>query len=270
MTEAPIEEVGIDRGMWVWRQPDYTKEYIVVADVARGDGSDYSACQVFEVEDMEQCAEYKGQLSTTDYGNFLIEVATKYNDALLVVENNNIGWATIQTIIDRGYKNLFYQSKDLQVVDTEHNITNKYRAQDRNMVPGFSTTAKTRPLAIAKMEEYTREKLVKLHSNRLIDELFVFIYKTGVTQSKAEAMQGYNDDLVMSYSIALWVRDTALRLQKDKNDQQWATMNSMLKSNGNQSEHAAGFGVGSVGNQKNPYEMDIGTGEKEDLTWLIK
>ena len=63
-------------------------------------------------------------------------------------------------------------------------------------------------------------------------------------------MQGYNDDLVMSYSIALWVRDTALRLQKDKNDQQWATMNSMLKSNGNKSEHAAGFGVGSVGNHE--------------------
>ncbi len=270
LTEAPIEELGMDRGFWVFRQPDYTKEYIVVADVARGDGTDFSACQVFEVEDMEQVAEYKGQLSTTDYGNFLIEVATKYNDALLVVENNNIGWATIQTIIDRGYKNLFYQSKDLQVVDVEHQINNKYRAQDRNMVPGFSTTQKTRPLVIAKMEEYTREKLVKIHSNRLIDELFVFIYKSGVSQSKAEAMQGYNDDLVMSYSIALWVRDTALRLQKDKNDQQWATMNSMLKSNGNKSEHAAGFGVGSVGNQKNPYEMDIGTGEKEDLTWLIK
>jgi len=271
MIEAPVEELGIDRGLWVWRQPDYTKEYIVVADVARGDGSDFSACQVFEVEDMEQCAEYKGQLSTTDYGNFLIEVATKYNDALLVVENNNIGWATIQTIIDRGYKNLFYMSKDLQVVDTEHNITNKYRAQDKNMVPGFSTTAKTRPLAIAKMEEYTREKLVKLHSNRLIDELFVFIYKTGVTQSKAEAMQGYNDDLVMSYSIALWVRDTALRLQKDKNDQQWATMNTMLKSNGNKSEQAVGFGKGSIGQpNSNPYEMEIGNGEKEDLTWLIK
>ena len=270
LIEVPVEELGVDRGFWVFRQPDYTKEYIVVADVARGDGTDFSACQVFEVEDMEQVAEYKGQLSTTDYGNFLIEVATKYNDALLVVENNNIGWATIQTIIDRGYKNLFYQSKDLQVVDVEHQVNNKYRAQDRNMVPGFSTTQKTRPLVIAKMEEYTREKLVKIHSNRLIDELFVFIYKSGVSQSKAEAMQGYNDDLVMSYSIALWVRDTALRLQKDKNDQQWATMNSMLKSNGNQSEHAAGFGVGSVGNQKNPYEMDIGTGEKEDLTWLIK
>ena len=43
----------------------------------------------------------------------------------------------------------------------------------------------------------------------------------------------------------------------------------MLKSNGNKSEHAAGFGVGSTGIQKNPYEMDFGD-EKEDLTWLIK
>jgi hypothetical protein len=48
-------------------------------------------------------------------------------------------------------------------------------------------------------------------------------------------------------------------------------MNTMLKSNGNKSEHAVGFGKGSTGQpQKNPYEMDIGTGEKEDLTWLIK
>ena len=30
LTEAPIEELGMDRGFWVFRQPDYTKEYIVV------------------------------------------------------------------------------------------------------------------------------------------------------------------------------------------------------------------------------------------------
>jgi hypothetical protein len=211
MVKEPVEKIGMDRNLWIWKQPDYSKQYIVVADVARGDGADYSATQVFDVENMEQVAEYKGQLGTTDYGNFLIELATKYNDALLVVENNNIGWATIQTIIDRGYKNLFYQSKDLQVVDVEHQVNNKYRAQDRSMVPGFSTTIKTRPLIVAKMEEYTREKLVKLNSSRLIEELFVFIYKVGLVNSKAEAMQGYNDDLVMSYSIALWIRDTALR-----------------------------------------------------------
>ena len=220
---------------------------------------------------MEQCAEYKGQLGTTDYGNFLIEVATKYNDAILVVENNNIGWATIQTIIDRGYKNLFYQSKDLKYVDVEHQVNNKYRAQDKSMVAGFSTTAKTKPLIIAKMEEYTREKLVKLHSNRLIDELFVFIYKQGIIHSRAEAMQGYNDDLVMSYSIALWIRDTALRLQKDRNDQQWAMMNTLLDKNGNKPEASVGFQKGKPGQpSEDPYKWNPTGKEDEDLTWLIE
>ena len=100
----------------------------------------------------------------------------------------------------------------------------------------------------------------------MVDELFVYIYKN----SRTEAMEGYNDDLVMSYSIALWVRDTALRLQKDRNDQQWAMMNTMLDSNGNKSDHSVGFGKGLVGKpSSNPYEMDFGK-EKEDLTWLIK
>ena len=178
-----------------------------------------------------------------------------------------MGWATIQTIIDRGYKNLFYQSKDYKYVDVEHQVNNRYRSQDRSMVAGFSTTMKSKPLIIAKMEEYTREKLVKIYSNRLIDELFVYIYKN----SKTQAMDGYNDDLVMSYAIALWVRDTALRLQKDRNDQQWAMMDSILENNGNSPvDDSVGFQAGKPGMpNKNPWEMDIG-GEKEDLTWLIK
>ena len=266
MVKAPVLEEGIDRNLWVWEQPNYSKQYIVVADVARGDGSDYSACQVFEIGDMVQVAEYKGQLGTTDYGNFLIGLSTRYNDAILVVENNNVGWATIQTIIDRQYKNLFYQSKDYKYVDVEHQVNNRYRSQDKQMVAGFSTTAKTKPLIIAKMEEYTREKLVKINSNRLIDELFVYIYNN----SKTEAMKGYNDDLVMSFAIALWVRDTALRLQTDRNDQQWAMMNSMLDNNRNKPDDSEGFQFGKKGGpKKNPYEMEIGK-DKEDLTWLIK
>ena len=263
LVQEPIEQTGIDKNLWIWSYPDYTKEYLVTADVARGDGSDYSATQVFDVESLEQVAEYKGQLSTTDYGNFLIDLATRYNDALLVVENNNVGWATVQTIIDRGYKNLFYQSKDLKYVDTEHQMeSNRYRARDRNMIPGFTTSLKTRPLIIAKMEEYTREKMITVKSSRLIEELFVFIYYN----NKAEAMQGYNDDLVMSYSIALWIRDTALRLKKESDEYQRQMLGSFINSNKGYDE---GFSKGQVRPEENPWEMEI-HGEKENLSWLLK
>ena len=205
---------------------------------------------------MEQVAEYKGKISTKDFGNLCVNTATEYNNALLVVENNNIGWATLQQCIDRGYENLFYTSKDLKYVDTEHQMTNKYRIADRNMVAGFSMTSKTRPLVIAKLEEYFREKSVIARSNRLIDELFVFIYNN----NKAEAMTGYNDDLVMSFALTLWVRDTALRLKNEGIELTKRTLSGV----------ASQMLPQTPTNQNNSWEMEVGpNGEKESLDWLI-
>ena len=76
---------------------------------------------------MEQVVEYKGRLNTKDYGNMLVSISTEYNDVILIIENNNIGWDTIQQVIDRDYPNLFYTSKDLQYVDVQHQLHNKYR-----------------------------------------------------------------------------------------------------------------------------------------------
>ena len=252
----PMEKRGIDSNYWIWQPPNYTKNYVVSADVSRGDGTDYSAFHIIDVESLEQVAEYKGKISTQDFGNMLVNVASEYNNALLVVENNNIGWAAIQQVIDREYPNLFYTSKDLQYVDVQHQITNKYRSQERNMVPGFSTTSKTRPLIVAKLEEMFREESVVVHSQRLIDELFVFIYNG----NRAEAMTGYNDDLVMSFAIALWVRDTALRLRSEGIELSKKAIQGIGQNPGIYTSEV----------QKNDsWEMDV-KGEKEDLTWLIK
>ncbi len=252
----PMEKRGIDSNYWIWQPPNYTKNYVVSADVSRGDGTDYSAFHIIDVESLEQVAEYKGKISTQDFGNMLVNVASEYNNALLVVENNNIGWAAIQQVIDREYPNLFYTSKDLQYVDVQHQMTNKYRSQERNMVPGFSTTSKTRPLIVAKLEEMFREESVVVHSQRLIDELFVFIYNG----NRAEAMQGYNDDLVMSFAIALWVRDTALRLRSEGIELSKRAIQGIGQNSGIYTSEV----------QKNDsWEMDV-KGEKEDLTWLLK
>ena len=193
----PVEKRGIDSNMWVWEQPNYNKDYIVCADVGRGDSADYSAFHVIELESLTQVAEYKGRINTKDFGNMLVSVSTEYNDALLIVENNNIGWATIQQIIDRDYPNLFYTSKDLQYVDVQHQVTNKHYREDKKMVAGFSTTSKTRPLIISKLEEFFREESVVVRSNRLVDELLTFVY----INNRSEAMRGYNDDLVMSLLV---------------------------------------------------------------------
>ena len=204
---------------------------------------------------MNQVAEYKGHIPTKEFGNLCVQMATEYNDALLIMENASIGWAAIQQVIDRDYKNLFYSSTDLKYVDTENQIRNRYRSQDKNMVAGFSTTMRTRPLIIAKLEEYFREKSVTVRSKRLIDELFVFIYKN----NKAQAMDGYNDDLTLALSIGLWVRDTALRLRGEQD---------MLVKKSLQHFDAAQpiYNPNPVPN--NPYEMKV-NGQSQDLTWLL-
>lgn len=254
----PIQKTGIDGNLWRWEQPDYNRQYMVVADVARGDGSDYSAFHVLDLESVSQVAEYRGKLDVKTYGNMLVAIATEYNDALLVIENGNIGWSVIQQVINRNYPNLFYMSKDLRYVDVHRQMTNRYYAEDRQLVAGFTTSTKTRPLIISKLELYFRERDVVVRSKRLIKELETFIWKTG----RAQAMRSYHDDLTMALAIGLWVRDTALRLKQeginiitgtfDKMDVDYSTM---YVDRGN--------------SQVNPYEMDTGNG-KEDITWLIR
>jgi hypothetical protein len=124
------------------------------------------------------------------------------------------------------------------------------------MVPGFSMTMKTRPLVIAKLEEYFREKAVIVHSDRLIDELFVFIWNN----NRAEAMEGYNDDLAMSLAIGLWVRDTALRLNAEGIALQKTVLSKML-------DYEAVYTPQD--NKNDSWTMKVGE-EQEDLTWLIK
>ena len=194
-------------------------------------------------------------MSTRDYGNLLVNISTEYNNALLVIENNNIGWATIQQVIDRGYENLFYMSKDLQVVDVHRQINNKINRMEKGLVPGFTLTSKTRPLVIAKLEEFFREKSVIVRSQRLIDELFVFIYNG----SRAEAMRGYNDDLVMSFSMGLWIRETALRLKAEGIELQKKAISGINSHQGVYTPEV---------NDNNSWTMEVKK-QKESLEWLI-
>jgi hypothetical protein len=137
-------------------------------------------------------------------------------------------------------------------------MRNKYRADERQMVAGFSTTSKTRPLIVSKLDEYFREKAVTVRSNRLIDELFTFIFMNG----RAEAMKGYNDDLVMAFCIGLWVRDTALRLRQEGIDLTKRAIGG-ISSN---MQHDGVYGGSSM--EDNPWKMKIGD-EYEDLSqWL--
>jgi hypothetical protein len=256
----PIVKDGFDGNLWRWEYPDYTRTYVVVADVARGDGKDYSACHVIDIEDAKQVAEYKGQLGTRDYGNFLVGLASEYNDALLVIENASIGWDVVQTAVDRGYRNLYYSSKNETTANLENYID---RMNNSNNVPGFTNSQKTRPLVVSKLEGYMRERVCIIQSRRTLEELRTFVWKNG----KAQALDGYNDDLVMALGIGLFLRDTALRFQQIGLDLTRASLGGI-----NRNSYLPSPSMNMPNNYNgyvNPWKMDVGNNQQEDISWLV-
>jgi len=253
----PLERRGVDGNLWIWEGVDYSKSYMVVADVARGDSTDYSAFHIFDIESCTQVAEYKGKISPGDFGQMLVGIASEYNEALLVIENANIGWATIEKVLEREYRNLYYSPKNH--LDTVESYMSKWERDQ--LVPGFTMSARTRPLVIAKMIEYLREHSVTLQSKRVMSEMRVFIWKNG----KAQAQERYNDDLIISCATALYVRDTALRLRQQGMDLARAQLSSFTTLNARNNAI-----IQNVGSQReNPYIIKTANGE-EDISWLLK
>lgn len=201
LVKEPKIKTGVDRNLWIWKEFESFGSYMLVADVARGDGEDNSVFHVFDLKEMEVVAEYQGKLSPDIFANLIYQTGLEYGKCMVIVENNSIGLACIQKLIDFEYPNLYYSTK------SSHEYVDQYEAVGAtNVVAGFSTSQKTRPLILAKMEEFVRNNLIKIYSTRLVNEMRTFIWNNG----RAESMRSYNDDLVMACAIACWVRETAL------------------------------------------------------------
>jgi hypothetical protein len=170
---------------------------------------------------MEIIGEYQGKPTADLYANMLNQVGREFGNAMIVVENNSIGWTVLDKLIEYEYPNVYHSIK------STHEYVEQHLAEQRSgSVPGFSTTSKTRPLIVAKLEEFIRNKLIKSYSSRLANEFRTFIWFNG----KPQAMRGYNDDLIMALAICCWVRDTALQVNSRELNYQRAFVESIMTS----------------------------------------
>jgi intein/homing endonuclease len=260
MIAEPVERRLLDKSYWIWEYPDPMKYYMVVADVARGDGLDSSAFHVIDIESVKQVAEFKAQIGTREYANILVAAATEYNNALLVVEHASIGWDVIQSILERQYNNLYYSQRGEYTMDLEKYINSHDRGS--GLVPGFSTNMTTRPLILEKMRAFLESKQATIRSLRLLEELRTFIWKS----NKPQAMQGYNDDLVMSFAIAMFLRETSLRFKKTMEDLTHSTLSNMGRANSD-------FEIYNTNSfTRNEWSMEIPSvngSSRENLHWLL-
>jgi len=199
----PKHRTAFDRNLWIWEEYQQGCEYLLAADVARGDGEDYSSFHIIRLDTMMQVAEYQGKVTPDLFSNLLTQAGKEFGNCMMVVENNTVGFAVIDKLIETGYPNVYYSAKS-----THEYIEPVVGEHSNNAVAGFSMTRNTRPLVFAKMEEFVRNDIVQINSARLFNELKTFIWTNG----KPQAMRGYNDDLTVAFAIACWIRDTAINV----------------------------------------------------------
>jgi hypothetical protein len=251
----PKHKSWVDRNYHIWKPYNHQGKYMIIADVARGDGADYSVFHVFNSVNMEQVAEYQGRIEPENFCRLLVDTGKEYGNALMVIEVNNIGYTVAQKVIELGYRNMYYSSKS-----THEYIDPNAALGDSNAVPGFTTSPKTRPLIISKLDEYIRNRVVAINSARTIREMEKFIWVNG----RPEAQKGYNDDLIMSLAIGCWVRETTLiHTQKDV-ELSRALLNAIGRSN-------VTLNTTIPGMVEHPrIEMDQRKATYQQYMWLIK
>jgi hypothetical protein len=269
----PVSFQNWDRQLHVWNEPVHMTQYFITADVARGDGNDYSSCHVFDSETMTQCAEYYAKIPPDDFADTLCKIGNNYNGALIVVENNSIGLACLNQIKLLEYENVYYSRKGDFRPGQAFNMLLPLPSITE-YVPGFTTSGKSRPLILQKLEEFIRLRIITIRSNRSLEELRKFIWNNG----KPQAMKGYNDDLVIALALACWIKETYIT----PNMMTEGLSKTMLELTGlDHTDHTSIPGATKdprfvkenerIARQrvKNPYKLTLPDGRVEDLGWLI-
>lgn len=188
----PVAYYGPSGNVWIWKYAEAEHKYLITADIARGDAGDFSTIQVIDTTKDEQAAEFQGKIPPDELADLMIDLGFKYNQALLCPELNSFGLMTATALKKSNYKNLFYEKFSRNVFITPVND------EIKDEMPGLTTSARTREEMLAKLEGVLRNQKIRLYSVRLINEIKTFIWKN----NKAQAMKGYNDDLIMSLAIA--------------------------------------------------------------------
>lgn len=256
----PKYRAGFDRNYWIWEEYEPSCSYLLTADVARGDGKDYSVFHVVKLDTMEVVAEYQGKPSPDVYAPFLASVGAEYGNCMLIVENNSVGYGVLDKLIDLEYPNLYYSIKS-----THEYIDPLSAMSNSNSVPGFTTSMKTRPLIVAKMEEFIRNKLITINSKRLLQEFKTFVWNNG----RPEAMRSCNDDLVMALAIGCWVRDTALVKNKKERVYNEVMLSSMKIANTKLNTNIRGM-EGYNNKEDFMQKMVEHKKQKEEFLWIYK
>lgn len=179
--------------LYIYDYPQWDEPYVIGADVALGVGQDYSVAVVMNKK-YEVVAKYRSnRIDPSAWGELLFYLGRYYNNALLAVESNSMGIATLQRLEQMTYVNLYKQTKVANVSNEE------------GIRLGFRTTSATKPAIVGNLKNLIENEEIMIPDPVIIQELKDYI---STESGKTEAAPGCYDDTVISLAICAEVLRT--------------------------------------------------------------
>lgn len=177
--KTPISE---ELGIKVYEEPIENHKYVMGVDTAK-EGNDFTAFQIFDMTDLrfQQVCSAKIKKDYVMIPEILNEYGLKYNQCLIIIENNEGSGQSVSDILKRDYEyeNLFYE----------------FRNNKKLKYPGFRTTKLSRDLMLQTLKMLSMNNRLKLVDKETIKEFETFTLVNGKYQA---AGIGAHDDLVMA------------------------------------------------------------------------
>lgn len=179
-----------DGNIKIYEYPQKRVPYVLGGDTA-GEGSDFFTAHVINNITGKQVAVLKQQYNEIEYVKQVYCLGMFYNCALVGLENNFSTYPT-QKLAELNYPNQFVRKKEDQ-------YNNKYEKSY-----GFKTTTITRPYILGQLQEIVHDNIDVIQDKDTLREMLTFIVND---KGRAEAEEGYHDDLVMALAIAYYIRE---------------------------------------------------------------
>ncbi len=186
--EAMMMEEKPRGSIEIFKFPSFEDSFVIGADVALGVGKDYSSAVVMNAK-REVCAVYRNNtIDPSQFGDLLFYLGRYYNNALLAVESNSMGIATLNRLTQMGYVNMYYQTKMANV------------SKEEGTRIGWRTTSASKPAIIGFLKNAIEQEDIWIPSRIIIGELMNYVADDS---GKTNAIVGHNDDTVIALAIAL-------------------------------------------------------------------
>ena len=86
----PKYRTGFDRNYWIWKEAESGVPYLLSADVARGDGKDFSVFHIFDTLTMEIVAEYQGRVTPDLFSKILTKIFGLLQSQMVFIKLNKV------------------------------------------------------------------------------------------------------------------------------------------------------------------------------------